>query len=105
FLRAAATPGLSTLCLHDALPILSMAHALANVLAYALCPTPATIAAPTPCTAHPQALCTAHINCVALPILRYMGAAPSTHREFLRSEEHTSELQSRRELVCRLLRE
>src|SRR5438874_10726583 len=32
---------------------------------------------------------------------RYSSAAPSTAR----SEEHTSELQSRRELVCRLLLE
>src|SRR5260221_2694776 len=32
-------------------------------------------------------------------------ANPEAHREFLRSEEHTSELQSHSDLVCRLLLE
>src|SRR5438874_10031413 len=36
--------------------------------------------------------------------LRIVGLAASAKRE-LRSEEHTSELQSRRDLVCRLLLE
>src|SRR5204862_6979214 len=35
---------------------------------------------------------------------RPRGGALSRAREIVRSEEHTSELQSRRELVCRLLR-
>src|SRR6266496_5825125 len=33
------------------------------------------------------------------------GAKPTQHRNAARSEEHTSELQSRRDLVCRLLLE
>src|SRR5690349_22133258 len=40
----------------------------------------------------------------APPRLVPVGAAPPTIR-FPRSEEHTSELQSRRDLVCRLLLE
>src|SRR5438874_8335633 len=34
-----------------------------------------------------------------------LGAGPSRYRSSSRSEEHTSELQSRRDLVCRLLLE
>src|SRR5204863_1165258 len=33
------------------------------------------------------------------------GHAPNRHKQRQRSEEHTSELQSRRDLVCRLLLE
>src|SRR6266496_5690535 len=37
--------------------------------------------------------------------LRYHIKPPASTRPFDRSEEHTSELQSRRDLVCRLLLE
>src|SRR5204862_2743652 len=37
--------------------------------------------------------------------LQSSSAAPAKDRLLLRSEEHTSELQSRRDLVCRLLLE
>src|SRR6266498_6100493 len=37
--------------------------------------------------------------------LRRSGLGPHTHQGLLRSEEHTSELQSRPHLVCRLLLE
>src|SRR5207302_5154299 len=37
--------------------------------------------------------------------VRPRGSAEAVHRELLRSEEHTSELQSRENLVCRLLLE
>src|SRR5690349_24357142 len=40
------------------------------------------------------------------PFLASASTSPtSCHTAFLRSEEHTSELQSRRDLVCRLLLE
>src|SRR5690349_22639775 len=45
-------------------------------------------------------------QCEALTEGRWRGVAgPSTPRYASRSEEHTSELQSRRDLVCRLLLE
>src|SRR5690606_41171059 len=34
-----------------------------------------------------------------------VGLTPTEHNEWIRSEEHTSELQSRENLVCRLLLE
>src|SRR5690606_39699593 len=37
--------------------------------------------------------------------LIFKGAIPPRHEQDLRSEEHTSELQSREKLVCRLLLE
>src|SRR5690606_20885057 len=43
-----------------------------------------------------------HYECVALP-LSYFGVAPHPVKGRARSEEHTSELQSRENLVCRLL--
>src|SRR5947199_6050543 len=65
FSHAPATPAISTLSLHDALPILT------------------TTACPRP----------------------YLCAAGCGQGNWSRSEEHTSELQSLRHLVCRLLLE
>src|SRR2546428_7600241 len=51
---------------------------------------------------------TAGVDCVALPSLRKDGGGQYHPRHLavpLRSEEHTSELQSRSDLVCRLLLE
>src|SRR5690349_23974147 len=45
----------------------------------------------------------AQVTTVALETVEGHGRA--AHRGFARSEEHTSELQSRRDLVCRLLLE
>src|SRR3712207_8289381 len=42
---------------------------------------------------------------VDAPARRLRPAAPRAHRDPVRSEEHTSELQSRQYLVCRLLLE
>src|SRR5690606_40044249 len=39
----------------------------------------------------------------AAAALRSLSSAAASHREAARSEEHTSELQSRENLVCRLL--
>src|SRR3712207_5799766 len=44
-------------------------------------------------------------NSPLLPVLRAAGIPVATHVDGLRSEEHTSELQSRQYLVCRLLLE
>src|SRR5438105_11725813 len=55
------------------------------------------------------ALCRAGARLGAKEALFSLGDRPEArfaeHREFLRSEEHTSELQSRVDLVCRLLLE
>src|SRR5690349_3486024 len=46
-----------------------------------------------------------HAALIALPANYHGFAAQPRIKQFLRSEEHTSELQSRRDLVCRLLLE
>src|SRR5439155_24304386 len=77
-----ATTEISTLSLHDALPIFSLwrPELLPRILGV---PTPATVR---------------HFFGISWELLRI--------RNFLfRSEEHTSELQSRGHLVCRLLLE
>src|SRR5690349_22733843 len=78
FFHDTAPTEIYTLSLHDALPISSStANTCAARAAYVYCPARASAPAPR------QA--------------RRAGSA--------RSEEHTSELQSRRDLVCRLLLE
>src|SRR5690349_22889941 len=77
FFNATATTEIYTLSLHDALPILT---AGVNARTSASSPTSASSASP-----------------------RLVGKASALLP--YRSEEHTSELQSRRDLVCRLLLE
>src|SRR3712207_8132285 len=81
FFNDTATTEIYTLSLHDALPIFTKPFSLAEVLARVrnlLARHPVSEAA--------------------------VKAAPGVYR-FGRSEEHTSELQSRQYLVCRLLLE
>src|SRR5438874_8734831 len=52
--------------------------------------------------APPQRIRTARVACVVATIILLIFA---TTGKLIRSEEHTSELQSRRDLVCRLLLE
>src|SRR5699024_12639260 len=91
FLHDAPTPALYTLSLHDALPILDrcMVAAFDAGMDALLCLTKADLAPPEPF------------------LQRYAGLdVPAvTTRQTERSEEHTSELQSRFDLVCRLLLE
>src|SRR5690606_40737291 len=92
FFRAPAPPALYTLSLHDALPI-SGRHADLASAAFG-----------------PGALRPVPRQC---PVRRHIRRpADGRHHRFLfrglrqlRSEEHTSELQSRENLVCRLLLE
>src|SRR5204863_9078638 len=82
FFSATATTALYTLSLHDALPIYASLRAARR--------------------SQPAAF--------ALARFRRHTRQPAPHddsgaRRCLRSEEHTSELQSRRDLVCRLLLE
>src|SRR5690606_41060728 len=95
---AAASPGVDTPSLHDALPIWGVPgrgrlHRPPGLVAHpgrAVLPRPALIAVRSPPPGRPPPDETvAH------------GCEPVGHR----SEEHTSELQSRENLVCRLLLE
>src|SRR5947199_9470688 len=82
FFNATATTEIYTLSLHDALPISSIPSADTGIWTS------------TPKTDHPRWV--NHLEC---------SAAPQPTSRALRSEEHTSELQSLRHLVCRLLLE
>src|SRR5438874_7152006 len=94
FTTNSATPAIYTLSLHDALPICCIC---ARRICSSLCNWP-------------MELTTTH-GCIisARAITRAGSAVRSKTRSWLakpnRSEEHTSELQSRRDLVCRLLLE
>src|SRR2546428_7146409 len=78
FFNDTATTEIYTLSLHDALPICSAAFARS------VCGSPGSVGA------RRDAMLARH---------------PGAHPHFQRSEEHTSELQSRSDLVCRLLLE
>src|SRR5690349_22219561 len=87
-----ATTVIYTLSLHDALPISSAVPALLAELSQ---PTRDALAALSPLAA---------VARLQSPVLIAHGVADASI-PFTRSEEHTSELQSRRDLVCRLLLE
>src|ERR1035441_10871790 len=55
--------------------------------------------------ARPATLPRRKIACVSQAWTRFRSQAKSTRKRQMRSEEHTSELQSLRHLVCRLLLE
>src|SRR5262245_63364314 len=91
---------ITTLSLHDALPISLNSPGLAQMPASGSAVVPARIASSrrkwvNPCSTIPGSA----VQSVAI------GAAPIASASLHRSEEHTSELQSLRHLVCRLLLE
>src|SRR5690606_41915770 len=93
FLNDPATPETYTLSLHDALPIwyrwqVSLAY-------YTSAPTRSRIAFVALIPSNSDNLLPSY----SIPII------PRNPASFTRSEEHTSELQSRENLVCRLLLE
>src|SRR5207249_11102113 len=85
FFTDAATTPFYTLSLHDALPISVLAIVAATVLRIPLAP----------------------VLGASVPFILYFPAVlfAAWYGGFARSEEHTSELQSRFDLVCRLLLE
>src|SRR5690606_40765024 len=94
--NAPGTPSLSFLSLHDALPI---SLGLGFVIVFRRAPWDAL--------SFPLLIPFAHAL-VALPLvvrtlLPALRGIPDSLRQAARSEEHTSELQSRENLVCRLL--
>src|SRR3712207_8451504 len=84
FFNDTATTEIYTLSLHDALPIFSEKRRSSSIDGRAML-TMETSSTTMNCTAHSK--------------------ASASQRRELRSEEHTSELQSRQYLVCRLLLE
>src|SRR3712207_7154243 len=89
FFNDTATTEIYTLSLHDALPIWSRAEKFYRDLIYNLFPYPKRLRA------------------LRGPLRAYQASRLGSllTRTGLRSEEHTSELQSRQYLVCRLLLE
>src|SRR5690606_41218939 len=102
-LHAPPTPGVSALSLHDALPISVLRLALDVQLhvAFALRDVPRERAGGLVRTG--AAVRAAHG--AVLPVHAEVADGGHLHRVGVRSEEHTSELQSRENLVCRLLLE
>src|SRR5690606_41405649 len=87
FFNDSPTTEIHTLSLHDALPILRLSNVAVK----------ASKANGIACSA---------VAALHLPLrLRWLEAGLVVDRFLLRSEEHTSELQSRENLVCRLLLE
>src|SRR5699024_11782575 len=97
--------GISPLSLHDALPISKYHNKVTS--AYPSCPRVCSVRAPK------KPKCSVKVGGTQLEALIDTGSdvtlfpeavvqADAPVREFARSEEHTSELQSRFDLVCRL---
>src|SRR5438445_7612403 len=86
FFNATATTDISTLSLHDALPICFQTNTDLVALSHLCVPKPS-------------------LKSRLLDDLGDGACADGDHRVVGRSEEHTSELQSRQYLVCRLLLE
>src|SRR5688572_32584994 len=95
FCRASATTEIYTLSLHDALPIFWICNGLAPQLMWF------KRFRTSPFWLFVVAM---FVN-VGMWLERFVIIPASLHRDFLRSEEHTSELQSQSNLVCRLLLE
>src|SRR5437870_7996355 len=95
---ATATPETSTLSLHDALPISEAALVVGDEVGGG----GEDMAGRAVIALEPDHLGAREVVLEAQDVVD-LGAAPAVDR--LRSEEHTSELQSRGHLVCRLLLE
>src|SRR3712207_8145160 len=93
FFNDTATTEIYTLSLHDALPISSSPSTIRS--RSTRCPSPRTARRP----ASPAR------RSSSAEMLGIAGLYAVFHTTYLRSEEHTSELQSRQYLVCRLLLE
>src|SRR5699024_12481330 len=93
--RATATPGSHTLSLHDALPILREQYTDNPRKAQELIRRISK-------NAH---VCHVSQTPVMAGLIRHIMELMRRVEEYYRSEEHTSELQSRFDIVCRLLLE
>src|SRR5690606_41568685 len=93
-------PDIYTLSLHDALPI-SEAGSVGPFLARSRTAYPLTAPEPVPAGSAARPACGAPSGAPSTTVT----GMPCRSPESARSEEHTSELQSRENLVCRLLLE
>src|SRR5690606_41651463 len=96
--RRTATAEFYTLSLHDALPICAVEVEAPGVIGALERRAGVAVAVRTQQRAAMRAAVVENVDAVVL-------AAHQDHRLGARSEEHTSELQSRENLVCRLLLE
>src|SRR5687768_17906644 len=93
-------PPSSTLSLHDALPILALAVPQLRLSQTTVGPLSVAQGADTTSTVEAQNVGDGSLNLQVASSAAWLTAAAGA-----RSEEHTSELQSRLHLVCRLLLE
>src|SRR5207247_11123981 len=103
--KALAPPSVYALSLHDALPISAVspdAHDADHARAPWAPAAPAARSASAPASTAP---CTARAMSAPTRVAGPANGTPPPGSAATRSEEHTSELQSRVELVCRLQRE
>src|SRR5690606_39539885 len=104
-IHLASTSAIYTLSLHDALPILPKVSAIAPEMAT---PPSGTYPEFTPLAKVSRSGTTSYRSAANHSPVRPNPAITSSSTKtmpYLRSEEHTSELQSRENLVCRLLLE
>src|SRR5204862_8008752 len=103
YIKAASTSALSTLSLHDALPICKQtAHVRDNQLTSLSILPPVSKSIPA---IMPDIAIAGPLNVIMLFSSQLTMVLSDGSFIYARSEEHTSELQSRRDLVCRLLLE
>src|SRR5690606_41339807 len=100
FFSAPPAPEIYTLSLHDALPISHLRSSLPPLMAFSLRPI---CAADWPRISRAGRSPRSCLRAQKFACARYRDRTEA--RALLRSEEHTSELQSRENLVCRLLLE
>src|SRR5699024_12605472 len=91
---ATSTTSIYTLSLHDALPILATSFKIATSTRYK-----------APFSGNLTAIPCFHFSLSTIAFLTIAWQSDTLYSCDLRSEEHTSELQSRFDLVCRLLLE
>src|SRR3712207_8784806 len=101
FFNDTATTEIYTLSLHDALPILSTKRAAMASTSHCSVSTSGYSAL----TREKTSSQSTELYCWALLLVTLVTFLRSRVRASSRSEEHTSELQSRQYLVCRLLLE
>src|SRR5204863_7215359 len=100
--HAPATTDIHTLSLHDALPIWGSGYTAAPAVTFSAPPAAGITATGT------STIALTGGDRVLLAGTRegvWRAINPAANVRAMRSEEHTSELQSRRDLVCRLLLE
>src|SRR5206468_11821923 len=105
FYHNATAPEIDTLSLHDALPISRRENVRTSVVAACFDGLPGSRERLRDARRPVSESTAKERSCHFSPAISIRNAACATASSFVRSEEHTSELQSRSDLVCRLLLE